>query len=103
MRRRQRRQRRRRWSGDVSWRSLFGLHNQFNAPVAGQKSGRGGANVGRRECPVSTEVLVEIIGVAGFREVSVDLIGLSAEPADALHAVVERRLDLVQRSLELAD
>ena len=85
-----------------SHRRLLRLDDQLDAPVARQPLARGGLDVGRRQRAVAREVLVEVVGIAAGRGVGVQLIGLAAESADALHPAVERRLDLVQRALDFA-
>ena len=55
-----------------------------------------------RQRGVTREVLGEKVGPAAEAKVRVELIGLAAESADAFHAAVERRLDLIQRTLDFA-
>src|SRR4029453_5210862 len=62
-----------------------------------QKLRRRCPDVGRREGAVAAQVLVEPVGVARLGEITVQLIRLAAEAAEALHAVVERRFNLVER------
>ena len=51
---------------------------------------------------IAGQVLGEEVGHAGIGVIRVQLVGLAAEAADALGLAQERRLDLVQRPLQLA-
>src|SRR4026209_2690166 len=81
---------------------LHGLDDQFDASIRWQPEGGRGLNIASAERAVSRQILVEVVGIAGLGVVGVQLIALAVESADALHAVVERRLDLVDGALELA-
>ena len=81
---------------------FLGNDGQLDAPVRRQECVRGRADVRRRERAVPRQVFVEPVGIAGAGVVAVQLVGLAAESADALHPVVERRFDLVQRPLHFA-
>ena len=81
---------------------LLRLDDELDAPLERQPLGGGGLHVGRRQRRVAREILGEVVGAAAGGEVRVELVGLAAESADALHAAVERRLDLVQRALDFA-
>src|SRR5262245_48982226 len=73
---------------------------QFHAPIAWEKAFGGGANVGWRQRPITGEILVEPIWIAGLRRIGIQLIGLAAESPHPFHPVVERGLDLIQRALQ---
>ena len=79
---------------------FFRFHDELHASIERQELRSGDPDIGGRQGVVAGKVVVEPAGVAGFREVGVELVGLAAESADALEALVERRLDLVDRTLE---
>src|SRR5438067_9331000 len=74
---------------------------QLHSLVERQEFGGRRADVPDRQRAIPREIFVEPVGIARVREVRVQLIAFAAESADLFHAVVERRLDLVHRSLEL--
>src|SRR5262249_34722173 len=82
-------------------RLFLWFDRQLHAPVERQKLRRCGADVASRERAIACEIFVEVVGIARVGEVRVQLVAFAAEAADALHAVVKRRLDLIHRPLEL--
>src|SRR6185503_8558398 len=78
------------------------LDDELDAPPERQPFQGGGLNVGWRQRRVAREILGEVVGPAAGCEIRVELIGFPAEPATAFNAAIERRLDFVQRPLDLA-
>src|SRR5258706_4257128 len=84
---------------DLCGSLFFWLHDQLDALVEREVLRGGRADVSGFQRAVPREILVEPAWMTRLGVVRVQLIGLAAEPADALHPVAERRLDRVDRSL----